>query len=336
MIKVALLGFGGIAQAHKKAYANLEKIGLAKLVCACDIDENRFVTSTKINIDNGENQQNSMNFNCYTDIEEMLSKENIDMVDVCLPTFLHKDMTVMLLNRGYHVMCEKPMAKTYKECTEMIEAAKENNRYLMIGQCLHFSPPYVFLKELVDTKKFGKPLSALFERISSSPTWGWNNWFMDSDKSGGCLQDMHIHDVDFAKYLFGTPYYVYCDSRDGYGKWDDVHTLLKFKDMNSVAICGDWSQRDYPFTEFYRVNFEKATVVFEHSKVTVYPFGGESYIEDIPQYDSYEKEIEYFCKLIIENKQNIINKPEDAALSVKLIEALRESSEINKPLDFNE
>ena len=123
MLKICILGYGGIARAHQNGYkTELEEKGIAKLVAACDICEEQFTKDMAINIDSGESEKSELRG--YTDLDEMLEKEKPDIVTVALPTYLHKEKTVYLLNKGYNVMCEKPMALTYEDCLEMLEASK--------------------------------------------------------------------------------------------------------------------------------------------------------------------------------------------------------------------
>ncbi|MBR4072676.1 MAG: Gfo/Idh/MocA family oxidoreductase, partial [Clostridia bacterium] len=179
MIKVAMIGFGGIAQAaHLPAYINLEKQGKAKLVAICDIDEKRFTAKMEINIGGAETSVGE-EIKKYTDWREMLKKEDVDMVDICLPTFLHADTAIEALNMGYHVLSEKPMSLCYEDCLRMCDAAKKADKKLMIGQCLRFGDDYNFLKEAIENNTFGKVLSGTFRRMSGPPIWGWDNWFMD-------------------------------------------------------------------------------------------------------------------------------------------------------------
>ncbi len=87
---------------------------------------------------------------------------------MCLPTALHKEFTLKALAAGKHVMCEKPMALDYADCVEMAEAADRAGKQLMIGQCLRFDPCYIYLKELVDSKKYGKARRVFMSRLTAA------------------------------------------------------------------------------------------------------------------------------------------------------------------------
>ncbi|MBO5270964.1 MAG: Gfo/Idh/MocA family oxidoreductase, partial [Clostridia bacterium] len=172
MLKAALVGFGGIAKAHRKAYAKLEKIGKAQLVCAYDIDPEAFNRKIAINIDNGTAELEEHIRFC-TDLDRMLASEEIDFIDVCVPSFLHSRIASDLLRRGYHVMCEKPMSLTFDDCREMLAASKESGKELMIGQCLRFYPAFDYIKKVVDSGEFGRVIGGFFSRLSAPPVWGW-------------------------------------------------------------------------------------------------------------------------------------------------------------------
>ena len=328
MIKVAIIGFGGIVQAaHMPAYSQLESEGKVKVVAVCDVDSTRFDSQMEINIGEGQ-QLLSADVKRYTSWEDMVANETFDMVDICVPTFLHADLAIEMLRRGYHVLSEKPMSLCYEDCVRMCEAAKAADRKLMIGQCLRFGHEYQFLKKAIEENTFGKVLSGTFRRLSGPPIWGWDNWFMDVSRSGGCLLDMHIHDIDLVRYLCGEPTAISCNTQDVYSKYDIAHSRLYYPEFSMLAI-GDWSQQGVPFTSDYRVAFENATVDFAGGALTVYPREGEAYTPEWEPNNFYKDEIAFFAEMVENNLDNPQNPPESAALTVKLITALRESAEKN-------
>jgi predicted dehydrogenase len=324
MLKAAVIGFGGIAKAHRMGYANLEKQGKVQLVCACDTDPEAFHRSIKINI-GGETEELSEHIRFYTDLEEMLKTEEIDFVDICLPSFLHSETAVKLLRRGYHVLSEKPMALRYADCAEMVRAAREGGKELMVGQCVRFYPAFDYVKEAMAENRFGKLLGGLFTRLSPPPIWGWDNWFADPDRSGGCLTDLHVHDVDLIRYLFGEPDAVSTRATTSFSVHDTVHSALFYGDVPVTAI-GDWSLTGASFEAAARISFEKASVTYIGNRLTVYPKDGTPSFE-VPLSDisGYEAEISYFCDVIEGRVENTKNPPESAARTIRLIEHLRES-----------
>lgn len=327
MLNAAMIGFGGIAQgAHLPAYQTLFEKGKARLVAVCDIDPARFTQKVDINL--GAAAERPDDLHTYTDLEEMLRTESIDLVDICLPTYLHAPMACDMLRRGYHVLSEKPMAISPEDCAAMLEAARTSKGYLMIGQCLRFSAAYTFLRESLDSGRFGRPVSAVFRRMSAPPMWSWENWIMDRSKSGSCLLDLHIHDLDIIRFLFGEPQAVSCVTADVYAGDDVAHSRLLYDDMAVMAI-GDWSQQGAGFTADYRIGFEKATVILEQDVVTVYPREGEPWTPELSADSMYMRELESLIDSAVSGIPNTMNTPESAALSVRLAETLRASARQN-------
>ncbi|MCL2462155.1 MAG: Gfo/Idh/MocA family oxidoreductase [Defluviitaleaceae bacterium] len=327
MFNAAILGLGGVAQAvHVPAYKVLEERGKARLVAACDIDPGQFTKKQEINL--GAAGAMPENLRTYTDLEEMLAKERLDLIDICLPTDLHSKYAIDMLARGYHVESEKPMARGSEECAAMIEAAKAAKGRLMIGQCLRFSDEYLFLKDAIDNNTFGRPISAVFRRQSGPPLWSSENWLMDHARSGGCLLDMHIHDIDIARFLFGEPGAVSCVAEKVYSGDDIVHSRLIYDGLAVFAV-GDWSQYGADFAADYRVGFEKATVICEAGVVTIYPREGQPWKPALSGDSMYMKELEYLIDMAVSGAPNTKNPPESAAASVRLVEKLKSSADRN-------
>ncbi len=327
MVRVGMIGFGGIAQAHKAGYEEIVKEGgCARLVAVCDITPERFENKTEINLQLADAEKQVLEYNTYTDLEEMLAKEQLDMIDICIPTYLHRDMAVAMMRRGYHVLCEKPMARTYADCLEMLKVSEETGKKLMIGQCLHFFAEYEYLEDLVKKDTYGKVISGFFHRLSAPPIWGWQNWYMDVNKSGGCIQDLSIHDLDIVKHIFGKPDSVTCHAKDVLTRWDAVHSTLMIGDV-PFTVVGDWTLTGFPFSTAYRVAFAKATVEMINGVITVYPVEGEKFSPELVCESGYKREAAYLARLIETGEENTRNKPEAAAETIRLIEALRQSNE---------
>ena len=328
MLRVAMIGFGGIAHSgHIKNHLALEEEGKEKLVSVCDIRPECF--DIKISINTGGTEISlRKDITRYTDWKKMLEKEEVDVVDICVPTFLHKEITVEVLKKGYHVLCEKPMAPTYDDCLEMCKAAENSGKRLMIGQCVRFGAGMQVIKKFIDEKQYGSVKSATFRRRSAPPKWGWDNWYMDYNRSGGCIRDLHVHDIDFVRYAFGEPESVSCITADKYSGKDIVHSRLTY-DGFSVLVIGDWSREGLPFSADCEVAFENATVISEGGKITVYPRDGEAFNYEFTPNVSYKAEMEDFFDVIETGKENTKNPPESSALTIKLVNTLVESSDNN-------
>ena len=336
-VRVAMLGFGGIAKSHKRGYEILaEQNAPVKLVAICDINPDAFTSNPSINLGKGMTG-NLEGIATYTDLDKMLAEVEFDMVDICLPTYLHKEYAIRMMRAGKHVLSEKPMGLTYAECEEMVRVSKEENKRLMIGQCLRFEPSYVYLKQCIDDGRFGKLKTLSMDRMSAAPIWGFENWFGDDTKSGGAILDLHIHDIDMARFLLGEPEAVSTVAVEGWTRWSYCNTRLYYSDL-PVFATGSWNEsRATPFMMGFRARFEKAAVIMGMDGVKVCPdeLGAKPYAPELPgvaekRGNRMAEEIRYIASLILDpEKVNDYNPPESAAKTVALVEKLRESADKN-------
>jgi predicted dehydrogenase len=155
---------------------------------------------------------------------------------------------------------EKPLALTVAEGEEMLKKSQATGTHVQVGQVIRFWDEYMALRDIVKSEKYGKVVNAGFRRISPRPDWGWEDWLLDADRSGGAAQDLHIHDIDFALSLFGEPKTFY-SVKNTLGETNSyVNTLLAY-DGFPVSVEGTWDLPGcYPFTASFRVVFEEATV----------------------------------------------------------------------------
>ena len=188
MLKVGLIGVGGISGAHIPVWESMEEVELTAL---CDIRQERMEPYPK--------QHH------YSDLDEMLKNEELDILDICLPTYLHADYAVRAMEKGIHVLCEKPVSLKPEDVERVYSTAHRMQVSFMVAHVLRFWPEYMLLKELYDTQKYGKLLSGYMSRVSQTPPWSWDNWMKDENRSGLVPFDLHIHDLDFMVYAFGKP-----------------------------------------------------------------------------------------------------------------------------------
>lgn len=324
MLKVGLWGCGGISGAHRRAYDLLENKGTAvKLTALCDINAENFNKEIKINI-SGKNESPLPKIeHCYRDIDEMLASEELDVIDVCLPAFLHKEAVIKALNKGINVIVEKPMALSFEDCEEMLSVAKNSSGRLMVAHCVRFDGHFSYLTDAVKSGKYGKLISAEFSRLSPFPVWKTGK----SGKDGSVIFDMHIHDVDFVQSLFGQPDEISAVASSGRTACEAVSTVFKYKDA-FVNIKGDWSlPQSFEFETPYYLAFEKAMISYDGKEnITVFE-DGRKYNIEVNSPDAYTNEIEYFADIVINGKKNTVNPPESSRDTIKLIEKICYSAE---------
>lgn len=328
MLKYGIIGFGGLGKVHFSNNEDLcKKHSDVELVALCDVDEKAFTNSTATNLDEGEAKLDLSKYTLYSDAKEMLEKEELDFVITAVPTYLHDEIAIMAMEKGIHVFSEKPMALSVGRGESMIDCAKKNNVKLMIGQCLRYMPRYEKLKEIIDSGKYGKVLRANFYRVSCTPTWGWENWFMDDKKSGGSALDLHVHDVDFINYVFGMPKSVTSMATNYKTGYDSIVTMYGYDNM-VVTSVGDWGcPAEYGFSTGFFVKMEKATVEIKNGKFTLFTEEGTKEELELPKESSYLKEVVDFVSCIKNDTVSKINPPESSVNAIKIAIAEKESSD---------
>ena len=314
MLKVGMAGIGGISGAHSPAWEAMEETELAAL---CDIRQ--------------ECLEKYPDKHLYTDFQEMLNAEQLDILDICLPTYLHADYAVQAMERGIHVICEKPVSLKAEDVERVYEAARRNNVKFMVAQVLRFWPEYELLKEIYDSGKYGKLLSGSMSRLGGIPKWSWDNWMADEKRSGLVPFDLHIHDLDFLVYAFGKPEdaKVHRAKRPEQDYFSVVYEYPEF----FVTTEASWYAAPYPFTASFRFQFEKAILAFERQQCMLYEEDGtvtdltEAAEGDtgginLPQSDAYANEIRYFTKCVLEDRFPERVKPEELRQVIEILRHL--------------
>lgn len=322
MKKYAIIGFGGLGKIHLANLIELERErGDIKLVAICGADPKTFKQNVKINlgtVDIGSLDFDSCNF--YVDYKELIDKEAPDFIVSAVPTYLHEEVAAYALLRGIHIFSEKPMALSVDGCDRMISLAKSRGLVLMIGQCLRFDPAFTLLKELISSEKYGKAYRAEFVRYSELPMWSWNNWILDPEKSGGCVLDMHIHDVDLINWFFGTPKTLRSAVTEKKAELEAIFTQY-FYDELLVTSAADWSlPSSFPFDSRCQINFENACAVISGGELTIYS-DGEKEKPKLSLESAFVSEMREFLAQVIDGAECSVISAESVRDSVKLAKA---------------
>ena len=314
MLKVALVGVGGISGAHIPAW---EERRDAELVALCDI--------------RAEQMEKYKNKHCYTDFDEMLKNQRIDILDICLPTYLHAEFAIKAMNIGINVICEKPVSLNAADVARVYSTAKSNNVKFMVAQVLRFWPEYSIIKEIYNTGKYGRLLSGHMGRLGVRPKWSWDGWMMDEDRSGLVPFDLHIHDLDFIVYAFGKPK-EFKDYRARSENQDYINSIYEY-DGFFITTEAAWYDAPYPFAANFRFQFEKALAVFENHEMTIYEKDGKIFKpvsqsgEDtgdigLPKSNAYANEINYFADCVLSGAEPDRVKPAELETVISILKAL--------------
>ena len=313
-LKVALVGIGGMGKNHFNIYKKFEDVDF---VAACDIRQER--------LDLAASERPDMHF--YTDFSEMLEKEKPDVVDVCTPTYLHAEHAIAAMRAGAHVICEKPMALNSDETAAIIAEAKKTGRTFMAAHVVRFMKAYAYLADAIKTQKHGKLIKLILRRISETPTWSWENWFLDKERSGHVLLDLMIHDIDFMQSLLGKPKDI-VGTHYEFSNNSNFASAVYVYDGCSVTIDSGWFKGNPKFTADFFALFEDGYIQTDGKTLVECREPVELNKEDtikssginISDADGYTAECRYFLDCIKEGKEPSFVTPESSAESVALVE----------------
>ncbi|MCY0875046.1 MAG: Gfo/Idh/MocA family oxidoreductase [Firmicutes bacterium] len=190
-VNVGIIGSGLIARlAHAPGY---QKAG-ANIVATADLVEDRA-------------KQLAEDFSIahtYTDYRELLARPDIEAVSICVPNYMHKEITIAALEAGKHVLCEKPMAMTVEEATAMLHASEKTGKILMLGFNNRFRSDVQRLKKVIDSGELGDIyyVKTGYIRRRGTP-FGW--FTVKEESGGGPVIDLGVHVIDMTRYLMGNP-----------------------------------------------------------------------------------------------------------------------------------
>ncbi|NQU73958.1 MAG: Gfo/Idh/MocA family oxidoreductase [Candidatus Omnitrophica bacterium] len=328
MKKVALVGLGFMGKMHYDVYSQRKD---AKVYAIAEQDKRKLKgdwSSISGNIKgNKPAAVNLKGIKMVADYHELIGDKNIDWVDICLPTFMHKKVASDFLKAGHNVLVEKPVCPTLKDARELLSLKNKNKGTFMIAQCIRFWPGWNWAAEAIKKKKYGKVMHASFKRVSP-PVLGWKSWFRDPNKSGGALLDLHIHDVDFIRWVFGKPQKILASGRKGKTGISHIYASYLYKGF-TVCAEGGWDMpASYPFNMYFSIVCEKATLEYDLSKnppFTVFLNGGKTIIPKIKTTTGWQEEIDYFISLIKGNKKQTFIKDREVLDTLAIIEKEKQS-----------
>lgn len=187
MLRVAIIGLGKMGQRHAEAWHALEDVEIAGLVGR---------NQEKITV-YAEQYQTAF----FPDIETLLEQQRIDVVDICLPTFLHYDAITRAINKqaDIQIVCEKPLCLTREEAKKILKLTQKYRTPIFVGHILRFDPEYRALHNQVKAGAVGEVGIVRLTRKTAFP----GGWFHDAKQSGGIVMDLGIHDIDWLLWTFG-------------------------------------------------------------------------------------------------------------------------------------
>lgn len=337
MLRVGIIGCGNIFTMHATSVNHLKN---AKLVGVCDIKKDRADKAAK-----------EFNTTAYYDYKDLIKKELIDVVHICIPHYLHPIVSRYALEQGVNVLCEKPMSIEYKDAIYNVNLAKKNNlKYGIILQC-RYNDSSKKVKEALTSGKLGKVISARVVLTWCKPDsyYSLSDWKGTWDKEGGgVIIDQAIHSLDLANWFINdTPIKVQAslhnrnhkimevdDTGEGFITYENGSTL-SFWAMNNYGVDEPIEIRLYCEKGHVAMTYDDAVITYNDGTVET----AKTSIEDNIEYKNgkdywgfqHIREIKDFYNAVENNIQPTISG--EVALNIqKIICAIYKSGKTNKPV----
>ena len=330
---ICIVGYGFMGTTHASAWKLIENAEIKAFIGR--------------NLDKAGEVASKYGAKAYSTLGEALRREEVDIVDICTPTYTHKGFALEAAEAGKHILCEKPIALTLDDADEMIRASEKADVKFMVAHCLRFFAEYAKMRELIKEGAIGEPVISRALRAGPLPTWG--TWFSDQSKSGGVAVDLAIHDIDFLRWCYGDEVErVYASIgklvRRELNMDDHALILLRFRKGGIAHVEASWAvPQQYPFTMMMEVAGTKGIISLDnHSTIPVKVIKDDSaqaytpdtlpWVQGMPfPIDPYYREIFHFLECVEADKKPLTDGLEaKKALAVAL--AAKESSEKGQPI----
>lgn len=197
MIRVAIVGTGNISNAHIKAYLAFPK--RCRIVALVDIFPEK--------AEEKKRRYGLTDAQVYDDHRRILDRDDIDLVDICTPPYVHAEIAVNSLRAGKNVLGEKPMAASPEECDRMIRAMEESGKLLTVVAQNRFRTGYMNLKRVLDTGLAGDIVHAQADSFWWRGHCYYDLWWRGTwaKEGGGCTLNHAVHHIDMMLWLMGMP-----------------------------------------------------------------------------------------------------------------------------------
>lgn len=250
-----------------------------------------------------------------TDINDIMENDEIDLVDICLPSDLHCTYAIQALEHNKHVLCETPVALNISDAIAMQKAQQKSGKLLMVDLFLRFEHAYEVLADLVHTGEYGK-LQKLQIQRNTAPIWG-------DLGPNNIVTALMIHDIDYVSYLLGKPESMQTAKTLGKEGTCSVSVLCSYGNAIAEINSSSMMPIGYPFAVSYEAILDNAVVRYyedrynDHidTKLTLYTKN--SCKDILPQNNCYYEVIQYAVKMVQSTKKPI-NDISDAVMSLEM------------------
>jgi myo-inositol 2-dehydrogenase/D-chiro-inositol 1-dehydrogenase len=321
-IKIGFLGAGYIAGVHAAILARDERVEIAAIYDLKKPPAEQLARSTGASVAHS--------------VAEVLA--TCDAVYITTPNTKHTELTIIAIEEGKHVFCEKPMATTLGDASRVLKAAEKSESVFQVGHNRRFAPVYAELKQMLNGSR--QPHSAHVKMNRGEllkPEWVGN-----PEITGGFLYETTIHMFDMMRFLFGEVATVQAyGSSHEYHEIDDFSALFRFRNgMHATLASSADASWLFPF-ERVEVFCHHATIVTREMESLVYSEGleGKQIEHSMHQLSKEEKwgyaqENRAFIDSILAGNPPAVSAL-DGHKSVEIVEAVYESIRIGETIKFD-
>ncbi len=338
-LRIGIVGCGNIFTMHVTSVVSMED---AQLVCVCDIKPERAKAAAE-----------KYHAKAYTDYKDMLLQEELDVLHVCLPHYLHPIVSRYAMERGINVLCEKPISIKWEDAVANVELAEQKGvQYGIIFQC-RYNTASQFVKRHIEDGSLGKVISARSTLTWCKPDsyYSLSDWKGTWDKEGGgVVIDQAIHSLDLVNWFIQSEpasVYAHLDNRghDIMEVDDSAEGYIKYQ---NGATYGFWAMNNYGIDEPIEIRLlcenGKAVLTYEDAVITLNDGTVLSTEQDMSDALTYENGKDYWgfqhVKQIRQFYNSVLGKEEldisarEALKIQRIVCAIYESSNIGKPILF--
>jgi predicted dehydrogenase len=343
-VRLVVIGLGLIGKVHAKT---LKEVPECDLVAVCDADEK------------GKQVAETVETKYYSNYQEMIEREKPDGAVLAVPNHLHAPVGVECMQRGLHLLVEKPIALTVSDADLLIEAGKKYHKQILVGHMRRFNPVVEATRDMVKGGQLGKLIGATILLTGLQPPDYFNSWKAFKAGGGGPVFMNLIHDVDTLMYICGDVVRIYAEASNkgrNLEVEDTVTAALRLENdvlaniflSDCVPSTTSWQTTTreknsffYTPSNCYHFYGTEASLDFPHLKKWFYPdqsklgwlhpISGEE-IHIVPA-DPITRELSHFCKVVAGEETPLISG-EEGKKTLEVILALKKSAEIGQPIDL--
>lgn len=338
MLRAAIIGAGAVSRAHSGAYQLARTTGLASVDAVVDPD--LAAAESLAGLVGAARTER--------DYRRALEDKSIDVVDICLPPYLHCTVTLDALNAGKHVILEKPIAITLEEADRMLECAKRTGKRFFVMLNQRFMPCHSRAKQLLESGGIGRPFLAIatcigdeLGRMNDPSSWKGTSKYA----GGGILADTGTHFVDLLQYFFGVPTVVSATTkrlvvRERNKAEDTCVVTFEYPGLIAeftgtyAASANSWEETKDIYGEEGSLHINNAS---PNSSLSITRKKGRPLPVDVESWGSdwwrlsVERGVLHFLNCIEADTEPVVY-PEDARRCLQTILAAYESAKLGRPL----